>query len=92
MIAQPGASAQEQFGLYRSTNSTSLSNLIDADFPSSDAGLSSTSMVADEVARPYLNKQLIDTLRRSKLFRGYEKVLSEAQDSLLPCSRWTTGS
>jgi hypothetical protein len=35
-------------------------------------------MVQAEVVHTESNKQLIDTLRRSKLFRRYEQVFSEA--------------
>ena len=40
--------------------------------------LCSSSMVEPDVVSPNSNKHLIDTLRRSKLFRNYEKVFSEA--------------
>ena len=35
-------------------------------------------MVQAEVVHSDSNKQLVDTLRRSKLFRRYEQVFSEA--------------
>jgi AraC-like DNA-binding protein/ligand-binding sensor protein len=68
-----------------------LLNGIDANFASWDVGLSSSSMVETEVARSDSNKQLIDTLRRSKLFRGYEQVFSEATGlplALRPVDYW----
>jgi AraC-like DNA-binding protein/ligand-binding sensor protein len=68
-----------------------VSNGIDANFRSWDVGLSSSSMVETEVLRSDSNKQLIDTLRRSKLFRGYEQVFSEATGlplALRPVDYW----
>jgi AraC-like DNA-binding protein len=48
-------------------------------------------MVQAEVVHTDSNKQLIDTLRRSKLFRGYERVFSEATGlplTLRPVDYW----
>src|SRR5215468_11504127 len=48
-------------------------------------------MVQAEVVHSDSNKQLIDTLRRSKLFRGYEQVFSEATGlplALRPVDYW----
>jgi AraC-like DNA-binding protein/ligand-binding sensor protein len=48
-------------------------------------------MVEAEVVRPDSNKQLIDILRRSKLFRNYEQVFSEATGlalALRPVDYW----
>ena len=48
-------------------------------------------MVEAEVVHSDSNKQLIDTLRRSKLFRRYEQVFSEATGlplTLRPVDYW----
>jgi AraC-like DNA-binding protein/ligand-binding sensor protein len=48
-------------------------------------------MVEAEVVRQDSNKQLVDTLRRSKLFRSYEQVFSEATGlplTLRPVEYW----
>src|SRR5215467_12831471 len=48
-------------------------------------------MVEAEDVRPDSNKQLIDTLRRSKLFRSYEQVFSDATGlalTLRPVDYW----
>jgi AraC-like DNA-binding protein/ligand-binding sensor protein len=48
-------------------------------------------MVETEVVRPDSSKELIDTLRRSKLFRSYEQVFSEATGlalALRPVDYW----
>jgi AraC-like DNA-binding protein/ligand-binding sensor protein len=48
-------------------------------------------MIEAEVVRPDSNKQLIDTLRRSKLFSSYEQVFSEATGlplTLRPLEYW----
>jgi ligand-binding sensor protein len=48
-------------------------------------------VVEAEVVSPNSNKQLVDTLRRSKLFRSYEQVFSEATGlplTLRPVDYW----
>ena len=48
-------------------------------------------MVEAEVVHSDSNKQLVDTLRRSKLFRRYEQVFSEATGlalTLRPVDYW----
>ena len=68
-----------------------LSNRIDAIFPSWDDRCIIGVMVEAEVVHSDSNKQLIDTLRRSKLFRRYEQVFSEATGlplTLRPADYW----
>ena len=68
-----------------------LSNRIDAIFPSWDDRCIIGVMVEAEVVHSDSNKQLIDTLRRSKLFRRYEQVFSEATGlplTLRPVDYW----
>ena len=67
------------------------SNPIDAIFPSWDDPCIIGVMVQAEVVHSESNKQLIDTLRRSKLFRRYEQVFSEATGlplALRPVDFW----
>ena len=67
------------------------SNRIDAIFPSWDDRCIIGVMVEAEVVHSDSNKQLIDTLRRSKLFRRYEQVFSEATGlplTLRPVDYW----
>src|SRR4030095_15548280 len=64
---------------------------IDAIFPSWDDRYIIGVMVEAEVVHSDSNKQLIDTLRRSKLFRRYEQVFSEATGlplTLRPLDYW----
>ena len=70
---------------------TMLSNRFDAIFPSWDDPCIIAVMVEAEVVHSDSNKQLIDTLRRSKLFRRYEQVFSEATGlalTLRPVDYW----
>ena len=67
------------------------SNRIDAIFPSWDDPCIIGVMVEAEVVHSDSNKQLVDTLRRSKLFRRYEQVFSEATGlplTLRPVDYW----
>jgi len=67
----------------------SLSNFIDASVPASDAIISLMPGVA--TSRTDSNKQLIDMLRRSRLFRDYENVFTKATGlplTLRPLEFW----
>ena len=66
-------------------------NRFDAIFPSWDDPCIMGVMVEAEVVHSDSNKQLVDTLRRSKLFRRYEQVFSEATGlplTLRPVDYW----
>jgi AraC-like DNA-binding protein/ligand-binding sensor protein len=88
---ETGSVLADKIGVRYLPIASPLSNAIDGNFSSWDATLFSFSMAQAEVTRADSNKQLVDTLRRSKLFRSYEQVFSEATGlalSLRPVDYW----